>query len=164
MHLKYIRVGRFPIGSVLPFVFTRKVRKELALKGHDYNSPEWKGCSRRLYPVQYHCPGKWTEDGGLFVEHVTVPMGSHRYQLFAERGVVCERCGLQGKFFALEKFPSVAGHRYHFNLYGYDKNGKEVMLTKDHVHPRSKGGPSRLENYQVLCERCNRHKADRVVK
>jgi len=35
---------------------------------------------------------------------------------------------------------------YHFNLYGYDTEGNEVLLTKDHILPKSKGGTDHLSN------------------
>jgi 5-methylcytosine-specific restriction endonuclease McrA len=99
-----------------------------------------------------------------------VKMGSHRYQLFKNKGTTCVKCGLKGEFFALEKQEqkhTVKGKelpdsdKYHFNLYGYDENGNEVMLTKDHILPRSKGGENELRNYQTLCYNCNWEKADK---
>lgn len=150
---RYIRVGVFPIEAILPFVFTRDIRKKLRKSGCHYNSEEWINASRRIYNI--------TINGTL--HRIKVRMGSHRYQLFAEQGVVCRRCGLEGKFFALEKDKGTEGLRFHFNLYGFDKDRKEVMLTKDHIHPRSKGGKSRPENYQVLCQKCNQAKADKTA-
>ena len=41
-----------------------------------------------------------------------------------------------------------------------DKNGKAVLLTKDHIYPKSKGGLNNIKNYQVLCEKCNAIKSD----
>jgi hypothetical protein len=93
-----------------------------------------------------------------------VKMGSQRYELFKEKGVVCVKCGLKGEFFALEKqkqpnyqkgeeLPD--NDRYHFNLYGYNENGEEVMLTKDHIMPKSKGGSNTIDNYQTMCSVCN---------
>ena len=32
--------------------------------------------------------------------------------------------------------------------------------TVDHIRPRSKEGISRIDNYQLLCSMCNRHKGD----
>lgn len=48
----------------------------------------------------------------------------------------------------------------HFNVYGIDKEGDNVLLTKDHIYPKSKGGLDNIKNYQVLCEKCNLDKQD----
>lgn len=97
-----------------------------------------------------------------------VRMTSQRYELFKEKGMTCVKCGLVGTFFALEKpshkNPDGEYHTksFHFNLYGIDKDGKEVMLTKDHILPKSKGGKSCLENYQTMCSSCNWEKGNKV--
>lgn len=28
-------------------------------------------------------------------------------------------------------------------------------MTKDHIVPKSKGGPDKIENYQTMCTECN---------
>lgn len=86
-----------------------------------------------------------------------VVMSSQRYQLFAAKGLKCVACGLEGTFFALEKSFGDKGDKYHFNLYAI-KDGKEEMITKDHIFPKSKGGYDELSNYQVMCDTCNRKK------
>lgn len=87
-----------------------------------------------------------------------IRINSQRYQLFKAKGTTCVTCGLKGTYFALEKAGKT--ERYHLNLYGIDKNGKEIMITKDHIIPKSKGGLDKLENYQVMCECCNSRKGN----
>ena len=48
---------------------------------------------------------------------------------------------------------------FHLNLYGIDENGNEVLFTKDHILPKSKGGNDYITNYQTMCERCNKNKS-----
>jgi hypothetical protein len=149
---RYIRLATFPVSQVLPYVFTRKVRKRLRQLGFAYDSPEWKSAASRRF---WYAADK----------NVLVPMGSHRYQLFAEKGCRCVKCGIVGKFFCLEKAPGNGDSRYekyHFNLYGITKGGKWRMITKDHIVPRSKGGKNKLENYQPMCELCNKRKGDKL--
>ena len=31
-------------------------------------------------------------------------------------------------------------------------------MTKDHIVPKSKGGPDCIENFQTMCEECNKKK------
>lgn len=67
---------------------------------------------------------------------------------------------MQGRFFALENLPGIS--KYHFNLYGIDREGDEVLMTVDHIVPRAHGGASSLENYQTFCKVCNERKGDRI--
>ncbi len=82
---------------------------------------------------------------------------SARYQLFKDKGTKCVKCGLNGEFFAAEKHS--CDKKYHLNLYAL-KDGNEVMMTKDHIIPRSKGGKDFHENYQPMCFYCNVEKGD----
>jgi len=89
-----------------------------------------------------------------------VKMGSHRYQTFKKKGVVCVTCGIKGKFMILEshRYGDNNG-RFHFNLYGI-KNKSLVLMTKDHIIPKSKGGKNNIGNYQTMCHVCNRKKGN----
>lgn len=39
---------------------------------------------------------------------------------------------------------------------------KSTQLTRDHVHPRSRGGPDNWANAVTACGPCNKHKDDRT--
>jgi hypothetical protein len=143
-HSPYIRVGEFTVESVLPYVVGGETLTALRKARVKKNTPEYIAATEREY------------------EGHMVKMGSQRYQVFALRGVTCVTCGLIGEFFGLEKIRNQDGDRYHFNLYGM-RDGKEVMLTKDHVIPKSKGGANTLANYQVMCFDCNIEKADTLI-
>jgi 5-methylcytosine-specific restriction endonuclease McrA len=93
-----------------------------------------------------------------------VKMWSKRYQNFVRNGIECVRCGLKGKYFRLE---CNAGDyqkctTWHFNLYALDGDGNEVLMTKDHIIPKSKGGSNSLRNFQTMCSACNAQKADKL--
>lgn len=85
---------------------------------------------------------------------------SQRYTLFFTKGFKCVKCGIEGKYFAKERDPSSNSNKYHLNLYALDENGKEVLMTKDHIIPKSKGGKNKLENYQTMCCICNKKKGN----
>ena len=87
-------------------------------------------------------------------------MTPQRYRVF-KISATCAHCGVEGKFFALERHKFGNTERYHFNLYGIDKAGDEVMLTKDHIIPKARCGGNSIDNMQTLCAVCNLKKADK---
>jgi hypothetical protein len=90
-----------------------------------------------------------------------VNMNTKKYRLFKEKGVVCASCGLKGKFFALEAHDKDAERGiFHFNLYGIDADGDEVLLTKNHIFPKLIEGTNTIDNYQTMCYVCNCSKAN----
>ncbi len=42
------------------------------------------------------------------------------------------------------------------------KCGRLDNLTIDHIIPTSKGGDNHIDNLQVLCERCNKRKGNKI--
>jgi len=93
----------------------------------------------------------------LFELHGHTLRNSLRYQVYALHGTQCVCCGLKGTVFFLER--QRPDDPFHLNLYGYF-NGQEIMMTKDHIIPRSQGGKNRLDNLQPMCELCNDLKQD----
>lgn len=85
---------------------------------------------------------------------------SIRIQLFVEKGTECVTCGINGTVFILEtqdlKLPP------HLNLYAVNENGEYILMTKDHIHPKSKGGLDEMENFNPMCSPCNGKKADKI--
>mgnify|MGYP003635682458 CR=1 FL=1 len=90
----------------------------------------------------------------------TIKMNSFRYSLFLHKGCTCVTCGLEGTYFYKERQEASVG--YHFNLYGLDKDGNEELMTKDHIHPKSKGGRDHLDNFQPMCQKCNIEKGAKL--
>lgn len=94
-----------------------------------------------------------------------VKTSSLRYHTF-NQNLTCINCGLTGCFLALERFlydeggdeGEKEGQGFHLNLYALDELGREVLMTKDHIIPKSKGGADNLENLQTMCTRCNGNK------
>lgn len=100
----------------------------------------------------YHNPNKKILFHGCKINNTA----DDRYLNFIVNGFKCKMCGLEGKYVKLE-----ANYKgWHFNVYGLDKYGNEVQMTKDHIYPLSKGGLNNIKNYQVLCENCNSKKQD----
>ena len=137
----YFRIAEYPLDRVLPYVVSGEALTQIRKSGVRKGSGEYIKLTERSY------------DGEM------VKMTSQRYQLFASKGVECVGCGLAGAYFALERNRHEDFGRFHFNLYGL-RDGAEVLMTKDHIVPKSKGGKNTLDNYQVMCFDCNAFKAD----
>jgi hypothetical protein len=83
-------------------------------------------------------------------------------RLFAFRkSLACAGCGIEGVFFVKERDHSQKV--FHFNLYAINGGGEEILMTKDHVVPKAKGGRNHPSNYQTMCRECNAEKKDGLV-
>ena len=78
-----------------------------------------------------------------------------RLQVFAHKGTACVRCGVEGVHL-LSSVNIAGGH--HVDLYTADF----VLMTVDHILPKSKGGANTLANYQPMCQHCNGRKGNRL--
>lgn len=147
----YERIGNYDINDVLSFVELNRSKKEevvLTLSEKRLGVVCYNG-----YPVKIY---------------------SDRYLTFFKKGVKCCMCGLEGKYFGLERTVVVRRKKkekiiekpksFHFNLYTKDITGREIMLTKDHIIPKTKGGKSHISNYQTMCEHCNSVKGNMDIK
>lgn len=82
-----------------------------------------------------------------------------RLRLFKIKGITCLHCGIMGNELRYERhLKGPTG--LHWNLYHVYEDGSAMMMTKDHIIPKSKGGPNHIDNYQILCQRCNGRKGD----
>lgn len=88
---------------------------------------------------------------------IKIKLDSQRYAVF-KNNLNCVCCGIKGEFLAIERAIAENTEFYHLNLYGFDKEGNEVMLTKDHILPKAKGGKNEISNYQTMCSVCNGEK------
>lgn len=85
---------------------------------------------------------------------------SQKYQTFFTKGCKCVVCGIEGRYFAKERH--LQDKAYHLNLYAVDDNGTEILMTKDHILPHSKGGADDISNYQTMCRLCNEAKGNKL--
>jgi len=96
-----------------------------------------------------------------------VKANSDRYILFKEKGLKCAHCNFVATY---AKLMIVNETRAHFNFYGLDDDGQEVMLTKDHIIPKSFSNSNNSlssfidtqSNYQPMCKKCNQKKKDEL--
>lgn len=95
---------------------------------------------------------------GTVIEGYDVYKRSMRYKTFIEKGYKCVCCGRVGAYYALECDEGSNKKRAHFNLYSED----DVLMTKDHIFPKSKGGKDSIENMQTMCAICNSEKGNKI--
>lgn len=93
---------------------------------------------------------------------LSVYMGDSRYRVFA-KSLVCCRCGLVGSIMRLEYNWHPKGWiEPHFNLYAPDGEGGWVLMTQDHILPKSKGGSDEDDNLITMCSYCNGKKGNKI--
>jgi len=92
-----------------------------------------------------------------------VEVNNLRIQCFREKGLTCANCSLEASFAALELVQSPNYNGWALNFYGL-RDGVEIIFTKDHIYPRSKGGPDEMDNLQPMCWPCNLRKGNNVVQ
>jgi len=115
--------------------------------------------------IEFLSNNKPNEKTKAIIDGHLMKVYSQRYHLFQTKGVTCSCCGIIGdrfykeRNFTVSKQPTDINGQYHFNLYGIDSEGDEVLMTKDHIIPITKGGQNTLENYQTMCTVCNGLKA-----
>jgi len=90
-----------------------------------------------------------------------MPIRSKRYKCYARNGVKCVKCGIEGKYFAAEKAVTQNTDKYHLNLYA-NEDGKEILMTVDHIIPLSRQGLDNVSNLQTMCAPCNNMKGNRT--
>lgn len=90
-------------------------------------------------------------------KHGKSSLENPRLANFMINGLSCVKCGIKGNTFISERQPAQV--KPHFNLYLINQYSK-VLITRDHIKPRSWGGINCIHNYQPMCSRCNRKKSD----
>lgn len=93
------------------------------------------------------------------INGVKVKITSQRHTVF-QKSQTCCSCGLTASFLAIER--NITDSNYHINMYGKTPNGKDVLFTKDHIIPKSKGGRNNISNYTTMCTICNSKKGNKL--
>lgn len=73
----------------------------------------------------------------------------------------CAICGTKASHFRIKHDKS--SNHYYLHLYGFVKHNsitKYVIFNRDHIIPKSLGGPNTLDNYQLTCAVCNSYRGN----
>jgi len=96
---------------------------------------------------------KSTVAGEIFV----TKLSSVRLRTF-KKSTECVCCGRKGTLMGLDL--PIGQSRPHFNLYCVEGN-KRILMTKDHIVPKARGGKNHISNMQTMCCHCNSAKGDK---
>lgn len=99
------------------------------------------------------------------INGVEVNLGTLNVRMHFHKGVDCIACGAKGDHFKVQRSPGpphITFSQWHLNLFAINADGQEVLMTKDHRYPKSKGGPDTIANLDPMCTTCNALKADKV--
>lgn len=102
-------------------------------------------------------------DGKVFItaydSEYKVNFNSKRLILFKDN-LCCVRCNIEGVYFLLQipriELKHKKYRRAHFNLFAQNN----MLMTKDHIVPASKGGRDGIFNLQTMCYKCNQNKGN----
>lgn len=83
-----------------------------------------------------------------------------RFRVFWQKGFQCVYCGIIGN--TIIKWGDKRGH-IHYDLFYIDKKRNRVLMTIDHIIPKSLGGTREMRNLQPACAPCNHKKADKIL-
>ena len=92
-------------------------------------------------------------------DKISVNTYSVRLRTF-KKSIVCVWCGVKATHFWVERCHNGNTKKFHLNMYSIKSNGKEVLMTRDHIIPKSKGGSNSLDNMQTMCVECNQRKGN----
>ena len=115
---------------------------------------------KETYPVELILEHIRSPNKRVVLDGDSVRVKGVRMESFVVHGIVCVRCGLTGAYFVKEKTTD-EDTSWHLNLYAINSRGCEVLMTRDHIMPRSKGGSEDISNMQTMCLTCNGLKADK---
>lgn len=81
----------------------------------------------------------------------------HRLGVFYREGLSCVSCGITGNNIKLwyDRNPKPELGGLHIDLFC-----DEILMTVDHILPRSRGGNDAFVNKQPMCSPCNSKKGD----
>jgi len=141
--MSLIRLTTIPTEKILPLLLTYQQYQDL----------------KKLYRFNKLPISQLRKNISIQIKGQSVSLISMRYIVFKEKGTTCVNCGRVGNMFAVER--NSRSKKYHLNLYSCENN-KEILMTQDHIIPKSKNGQTALSNLQPMCVYCNQEKADKI--
>ena len=88
---------------------------------------------------------------------VSKPPGHELYLSLhaANQKLICFECGLEASCFILCKGQNDVTRQPILDLFAMREDGVFVLMTRDHIIPKSLGGNNTVQNLRVSCSDCN---------
>ena len=151
-----ITLAKFSIEEVLPFTGRGKPSKVYYVNGIPYvikmSSLRYQTFQKSIKCVQ--C--------GLSGDFFLLQYSPFNEKKSKEKVVChisdCEMCAMRLE--SLEHRQPEGWEKPHFNLYHMGKKGGLILMTKDHIIPKSRNGRDHIDNLQTMCITCNLRKSN----
>lgn len=75
----------------------------------------------------------------------------------------CKSCNKVATHFVIHQHHYSKKKNKHSITFFYIENDELIPLTKDHIIPRSSGGPDSMGNYECMCFNCNQEKSNSFI-
>jgi 5-methylcytosine-specific restriction endonuclease McrA len=145
-----ITLAKYNLEDIMPYIGHGKPKIALLASGKEYKvkvSSDRLECFRRNHKcVTCNCIGSVF----LLQSHV---IGSRRWQL----NCLIDNCEWCAIYQDRNQQPGMIDTP-HLNMYHVGPRGGLVLMTRDHIVPKCKGGPDKIDNLQTMCTICNNHK------
>ncbi len=76
--------------------------------------------------------------------------------------ICCHFCGCQADQWIMEKGRNDRQGHLVLNLFATNRSGQVVLMTRDHIIPRSLGGVDAVANLWPACAQCNHNRRNEV--
>ena len=86
-----------------------------------------------------------------------------RWRIYTAKDFKCIYCGLMGTHAVFWKDHVEIPWDAHCDLVHITPEGRRILMTLDHLFPKSQGGTNDPANLAVACSPCNHTKGDNVV-
>jgi len=140
----------------IPSKFGRHFILRLPQSINDYLYLKYNQYSKRSYAI-------------ISFKNELIQVSNDGLYCIAQKAKHCYFCGAKiigGFLFAIKNQIQIYKNKIVWNVgqIAEKKNNKLVIMTKDHIFPKSKGGITKIENLQPMCEDCNRIKNNLIIK
>lgn len=95
-------------------------------------------------------------------KRVNRPSGWALFQHLKGQPIRCHFCGCQADRWVATKGRTDRQGHPDLNLYATNSVGHVVLMTRDHIIPKSLGGRDCVENLRPACGPCNEHRSNDV--